>query len=397
MTRSRCTTLFTLLISLALSHNTLAVATPYRPSNESQVLEQLRVNAADPTAREIRSLRTRLAAEPHNIALATALATRYIERSRAEGDPRDMGHAQAILSPWWDKPAPPPAILLLRAMIRQHAHQFDAALADLDAALQSQPASAQAWLTKAAILQVQARYDDARRACQPLARVAARHVLLACLGDIAGLTGQAAASQALFHGLLDRPQISGRERLWLSTILAELSARAGNSSSAERYFTAALQAGVRDQYLLGAYADFLLDQGRYRDVLRLLQAETKIDGLLLRLALAEHALGLEAAGDHASLLAARFAAGRERGASAHAREEARFALVLLQDPQQALSLARANWTVQREPADARILLESALATGDPQAAEPVLDWLSRNRIEDQRLRQLAQQLQRHAR
>lgn len=397
MTRSRYTTLLTPLISLALSLNAMAIAAPYRPSSESQVLEQLRVNAADPAAREIRALRTGLAAHPRNLTLATQLAARYIERSRAEGDPRDMGHAQAILSPWWDEPDPPPAILLLRATIRQHAHEFDAALADLDAALQAQPASAQGWLTKAAILQVQARYDDARRACQPLARVAARHVQLACLGDIAGLTGQAAASQALFRGLLDRPRISGRERLWLSTMLAELAARAGNSSSAERSFTAALQTGVRDQYLLGAYADFLLDQGRYRDVLRLLQPETKIDGLLLRLALAEQALELPVTKDHIATLAARFAAGRERGAAAHAREEARFALALFHNPQQALPLAQANWTVQREPADARILLESALATGDTAAAGPVLDWLSRNQIEDQRLHRLAQQLQRHTR
>ncbi|MCC6139612.1 MAG: hypothetical protein IT389_03230 [Nitrospira sp.] len=383
----------TLLIWLALSHFTITAAAPYRPSTDGQVLEQLRINAADPVAREIRTLRNRLAEDPQNLAVAVQLATRYIERNRADGDPRHLGHAQAILSPWWNESAPPPAILLLRAAIRQHAHEFDAALADLDAALQAQPASAQGWLTKAAILQVQARYDDARRACQPLARVTARYVLLTCLGDIAGLTGQAAASQALFQGLLEQPQISGRERLWLSTILAELAARAGNSSLAERYFTEALKVGTRDQYLLGAYADFLLDQGRARDVLSLLQHEAKIDGLLLRLTLAEHALGLAATADHVASLAARFAAGRERGAAAHAREEARFELVLRHNPQQALPLAQANWTIQREPADARILLESALASGNRQAAQPVLDWLDRNHVEDLHLRQLARQLQ----
>jgi hypothetical protein len=47
--------------------------------------------------------------------------------------------------------------------------------------------------------------------------------------------------------------------------------------------------------------------------------------------------------------------------------------------------------VQREPADARILLESALAAGNREAAQPVLDWLSANHVEDLRLQRLATQ------
>ena len=50
---------------------------------------------------------------------------------------------------------------------------------------------------------------------------------------------------------------------------------------------------------------------------------------------------------------------------------------LLDRPARALQLARENWATQREPADARILLEAALAAGDPAAARPVLDWLER--------------------
>jgi hypothetical protein len=66
---------------------------------------------------------------------------------------------------------------------------------------------------------------------------------------------------------------------------------------------------------------------------------------------------------------------------------------LQQDVQRALPLAEANWKVQREPADARILLESALVTKNPQAAQPVLDWMKRNRMEDFHLQQLARQFQ----
>ena len=56
-------------------------------------------------------------------------------------------------------------------------------------------------------------------------------------------------------------------------------------------------------------------------------------------------------------------------------------------------LALENWATQREPADARILLEAALAARQPAAARPVLDWLDRTGLEHARIRALADQLE----
>lgn len=364
---------------------------PFLPQQDAQVLERLTVKAADPVAREIRTLRAGLLHDPQNVDVAVSLATRLIEQSRSEGDPRFLGQAQAVLAPWLKQPTPPPSTILLRATIRQNAHEFDLALADLDAVLSMQPTNAQAWLTRASIYQVQGRYEEARRACQPLFRLAGRHVALTCLGDIASLTGQATTSRELLTASLERPGISARERLWVLTILAEIAARTGDSKIAEKRFVEARSLGVKDQYLLGAYADFLLDQGRAPEVVTLLQRETRADGLLLRLTLAEMALHLSASKDHTAELAARFAASRERGTRVHVREEARFTLALLHDPQTALTLAQANWEIQKEPWDARLLLESALAVGSRDAARPVIAWLSTNHVEDIRLQQLAAQ------
>ncbi|MDF0645413.1 MAG: hypothetical protein P0111_15390 [Nitrospira sp.] len=393
MNRSRFIAVLTLLAWLAVSHSGETTAEPYRPEQAAQVLERLSFKPTDPVEREVRALRNRLAADPRNLDLAVQLAARYIERGRSEGDPRFLGQAQAVLAPWWNEPMPPPAALLLRATISQHGHEFDRALGDLDQVLVAQPTNAQAWLTKAAILQVQARYDDARRACQPLGRLAPRHVILTCLSDIAGLTGQAAQSQELLSGLRNDPRVSVHEGIWIRTVLAEIAARTGDVTTGEQYFSEAVKTGVKDQYLLAAYADFLLDQGRHREVITLLQHETRADGLLLRLALAEQALGAPSAKDRVAMLAARFAAARERGTNVHVREEARFTLALLRDPHRALQLAQINWQVQREPADARMLLESALAAGDHEAAKPVLDWLSANHVEGLRLRKLAKRFE----
>ncbi len=76
----------------------------------------------------------------------------------------------------------------------------------------------------------------------------------------------------------------------------------------------------------------------------------------------------------------------------HRREEARFQLALLHQPAPALALARVNWNVQREPADARILLEAALAAGRPAAADPVLAWIRTNSVQDIYLAGLANRL-----
>lgn len=376
-----------------LSPVNAAYPEPYRPTDDRQVLQRLSFKASDPVARELDSLRTDLRRNPRNLESAVKLATRYIAQGRSEGDPRFLGQAQAILTPWWNEPTPPPPTLLLRATIRQNAHEFNEALADLDQVLAVEPTNAQAWLTKASILQVQARYDEARRACQRLGRLAASHVLLGCLSDIAGMTGQSAKSQELLRQVLSESTLSGRTRIWIATIVAETAARTGAVQEAEQYFTEAFEVGIKDHYLLGAYADFLLDQGRYRDVISLVQHEIKSDGLLLRLALAEQALKLPTFQSHTAELVARFTASRDRGTTVHVREEARFTLTLLHNAGGALSLAQANWNVQREPADARILLESALAGKNRPAAQPVLDWMIRNHVEDQRLQQLAKQVQ----
>ena len=70
------------------------------------------------------------------------------------------------------------------------------------------------------------------------------------------------------------------------------------------------------------------------------------------------------------------------------REEARFTLHLLAAREAALELAQKNWWVQKEPADLRILLESALAAHNAEAIDAVRDWLKETRLEDAQLARL---------
>jgi hypothetical protein len=240
---------------------------------------------------------------------------------------------------------------------------------------------------------VRADYPGAARACAGLAPLTTPLLAVACRATVESLTGRAgAAAVELAVALKANPGATAEERLWALTRQAEIAERRGSLAIAERAFKDGLALGVPDVYLRAAYADFLLDNGRAREVLTLLEGGARADVLLLRLALAAKAVADPRAAGWARDLAARFAAARARGDSTHEKEEARFALELKGDAARALALARSNYAVQREAADARILLEAALAARQPEAAAPVRDWLTANRVESVVLQSLAAKL-----
>lgn len=368
-------------------------AAPHLPASDATVVERVPARAADPRVRDLQALRAAWRANPRDVDLAVRLARRYVEEAAAEGDPRYVGYAQAALAPWWAEPAPPVAVRVQRAVLRQYGHQFAEALTDLDAAVLAEPANAEAWAWLAAIHLVRADYAQAARGCKGLAPLTTPLLAAGCRATIDSLTGSAGpAAITLAVALKSAADAGPEERLWALTRLAEIAERRGSIAVAERAFKDALALGVADVYLQAAYADFLLDNGRAGEVLTLLKDGTRADVLLLRLALAAKAANDPRADGWRRDLAARFDAARARGDRTHEKEEARFVLELQGDAPRALTLARSNYAVQREAADARILLEAAIAARQDEAAKPVLDWLESNRVESVVLRSLSAKL-----
>jgi hypothetical protein len=366
------------LVALALLASA-ARAEPFLPASDAEVLERLPSGDGGALTTE----RAALARAPQDLRLALPLAESYLALGRKEADPRYDGYAQAALAPWWELARPPLPVLILRATLRQRRHDFTAALADLAQALARAPGHAQALLSKATIEGVQGRPRQALRSCRQLAGSVAPLPLAAC---IAGAQGQGGAARQAYRRL-ERSLAGARTpdpaiESWALTILAELAVQLADPVAAERHFRSALALAPDDPYLLGAYADLLLDLGRAAEVVTLLAGRERIDALLLRLALAERHLARPGLAGHVALLEARFAAARRRGDEVHLREAARFALELRDRPEEALALALADFAVQREPADVRIALAAALAAGRPAAAAPVLAWLERSGLED---------------
>ena len=354
-------------------------AAPFVPTDDAQVLERL-AERNTPQYRELKALQAALAQAPGDVSRATTLAAAYIRIARQEGDPRYLGYAQSALAPWWRDPNAPTPVLVLRATIRQSLHDFDAAVGDLGTALQREPRNAQALLTRATVLTVQGKYADARADCAALAKAAREIYVVICVAAIDSVTGKARpAADSLARALSTLP-VDAASRAYAETTLGEIAHRLGDAA-AQAHFAAALQADPQDLYLVGAFSDWLLDQGRPADVVPLVIKETRVDPLVLRLGLAQQALQRPEAATTIAALRARFDASRARGDTVHRREEARFQLHLDRNPAKALSLARANWRVQREPADLRILAESAAATGDAEALAAVRQWLAETGLE----------------
>jgi tetratricopeptide (TPR) repeat protein len=359
------------------------------------VLAHVPARGSDVRAIESARLRQILRESPRNLGVAVRLARLDIAAARELADPRFLGRAEAALSPWWNDRDAPAEALLLRATIRQARHEFDAALADLED-LVTRPRTtvastvlAQALLTRAVVLGVKARYADALASCGQLAGLASPFVQAACGAPVLGVTGRAPDAAVELAGFLGTA--SGvAEVAWGRSLLADLALWSGDEHGAETLLRSVLAIAPHDGIARATLADLLIDMGRPSEAGMLVAGHEEDDALLLRLALARAAEST--AGSHdgvAATMAARFDASRLRGDVVHRREEARFALVIERNPVRALRLAEDNWSVQQEPADARVLLEAALAAHAPGVARPALDWLDKTGLTWPRLRALA--------
>jgi Tfp pilus assembly protein PilF len=381
-----------------LAVSTLAGAAPYLPKDDTVVLERLPVRPGDPAAAELRRLRAEAAAAPADAAAAVRLARRYFDLAMAEGDPRYIGYAEAALKAWRAPADAPAQVLVLRALLRQYRHDFDGALEDLARAAERDPESVEARAWSAAIYMVGANYAGARRECEALAAIASELLATGCAAYLEATTGKTREAYGRLRAALERrPDASAGMRLWVLTRLAEMAWRLGDAQAAERHFRDAFALGETDNFLLAAYADFLLEQGRAAEVLALLRDWGRSDTLLLRLALAARKLKLPESERYVRTLGERFAAAALRGERLHLSEEARYLLDLRGDARAALAAAALNWRSQREPRDAAVFLEAALAARDPQAAAPVLEWLEASGFEHPRLRRIAAELKALAR
>jgi tetratricopeptide (TPR) repeat protein len=353
------------------------IAAPYTPRSSAEILAEVPPGTAHVAAPALNLTRSRLD-------VALPLAQFYITRSRATGDLRFLGYAEATLAPWLKRSPVSPAALVLHATILQSRHSFDASLKELDRALAAQPDNPQAWLTKATVLRVLGRYDEAMVSCERLAKSTDGAITTLCKESLRSLTGHLESAYTTVASLPSQ-SLPDEVRAWRYSELGEMAERLGKDADAEHWFSEGLKYAGDDFYTRTAYADLLLRHGRDADTLRLLGDYRSMEPMLLRVAIAEKHTGATQAVKTDSFLSNAFAVEEQRGDAVHRREQARFLLDVEQQPAQALAAAQENWRVQREPDDVIILLRAAEAAHRPEIAAPVLEFLRHEKLEDARL------------
>jgi tetratricopeptide (TPR) repeat protein len=316
--------------------------------------------------------------------IALPLAQFDIARARATGDLRFLGYAEAILSPWMHQPNVAPQVLVLNATILQSRHAFDASLVQLDRALSARPDDAQGWLTRATVLRVLGRYDEAINSCEHLAAAADPAVTSLCVQSLRGLMGHLKDAYATVSSLSEQ-ELPPEARAWRYSELGEMAERLGNDAYAEHWFRAGLQLAPEDFYIRSALADLMLKEGRAADALTLLTGFESMEPMLLRIAIAHTELHDGAGSRAAARLVEAFDVEQRRGEVVHRREQARYLLDVDRQPAAALAAAQENWRVQREPDDLLILMRAAQAAHQPEAAADAQRFLTQTGLEDSRL------------
>lgn len=357
-------------------------AKPYIPADENQILIEIEQSTA---LRELKSLRQAFNNEKGNLSLLSRIIARYIKLGREHADERYFSYAEALLTPLVQTESLDITLKVQWADILQRQHQFVQAQQVLDQVLTLHRGHAQARLMRAVIYQAKGQYSLAMKDCKALLGRVELLVSTTCITQIDGLQGHLQRSIPLLQRTLEQYSNSDDETLrWSRTVLAEMLIRAGKPEQASHYLEAVQQSQTLDVYALAIKADMLIQQGRYRETMSLLEPHKQIGKLLLRFVIASNMAG-QAYEQDLENLSAIIERSRLLPGSAHLRFLARYYLDVEKNPPLALTTARVNWQQQREPDDALLLARSLLAVQDYTALQAFRQELLGSGLADQRI------------
>ena len=337
---------------------------PYKPKSDDEVLQ------ATVQTRVLRAKGVLRTPPPASLEEALIKVRSSLEEAQRNFDPRFIAYADNLLDVWKQVGEENASYWVALGMVHQSRHEFERSLVDLDKALRLRPKDPQALITRTIVLQVLGRFKEAKLCCFKLNGLASPLYVSATAANLASLTGQGSVAIHALESILDRDaQKAGKdELLWAYTSAAEIYTRLNQMALAEDAFLKALKILPEDAYTIGAYSDLLLRMGRFAEAVQLLHDHQMVDGLFLRYVIAQKKLESPGYKSEAVLLESRLKSSLVMNPTGHLREYARFLLDVKNEPESALEAALRNWEVQKEPADADLLLSSAIASNRPEKA-----------------------------
>lgn len=368
----------------------------------SEVVLSASVHTSGGRASSLRALDQAWRAQPQDLPAALAYARAVFTLGFNEGDLRWFGSAKAALMPWWQATDLPADGYFMRGLVKQGFHDFDGGLQDINRAMALDPARAEFWSWRFALHLLQANMGAARQDAEDIAQrfgPQEGHIYSAVL---AYRTGQALTAVQKLSASMRLPNYQdAASQVWIGFHLGEAHRVAQQPEQATALWQRLLQAHPQSHLLRLSLADLLNQQGQFRQAKAVATAQATpsnsnlTDALLMQALLASRGLKAPDESALAQQMAARLQSQALRQESLIERPKLIYQIAYGQDLAAGLALSIENWQQQKEPPDAVLFVQAALARQQARAAEPVVQWAQTTGYSDPLLAPLITQLKAH--
>lgn len=372
----------------------------YTPAASAVVLSSS-VHAQGGRQGELRALDQAWRAQPQNLDAALAYARAVFTLGLTEGDLRWFGSAKAALTPWWQATDLPADGFFLRGLVKQGFHAFDAGLQDIQQAIAKAPRRAEFWSWRFALHLLLADMAAARQDTEEMARLFGPQEAQVYRAVLLYRTGQPQPAIGLLNTAIRAAQFQDpSSQVWLGFHLGEAHRVAGQPDQALAVWGKQLQASPQSHLLRLSLSELLNQQGQYRQARAVATAahaatSSMTDALLMQALLASRGLKDADEARLASQMDARLKSQALRQEALIERPKLIYQIAYGQNLAAGLALSIENWRLQKEPPDAVLFAQAALALGQARAAEPVVLWAEKTGYTDPQLTPLLQQLKAH--
>lgn len=339
-------------------------------------------------------------AQPQDLDAALVYARAVFNLGLSEGDLRWFGSAKAALSPWWLASDLPAEAYFLRGLVKQGFHHFDEGLQDIDRAIDLEPDRPELWSWRFALHLLLADIAAAQQDTKEIARRFGEEEANVYRAVLHYRTGQPSKAIQLLTQAFQSPsyQDTGSQD-WLGFHLGEAYRVAGQPDMAITIWRERLKISARSHLLRLSLAELLNKKGLYQQAKETAIFQTDIstlsDALLMQALLASRATKNADESRLADLMDARLKTQALRQEALIERPKLIYQISYGKDLSSGLALSIENWRLQKEPPDALLFVQAALALGQAHAAEPVVVWMAQTGYSDPELSAAVKQLKSH--
>ncbi len=369
----------------------------FRPADASVVLAPS-VHAQGQREGSLRSLEQAWRADPRRMDTALPYARAAFTLGLLEGDLRWFGSAKAALTPWWQASDLPAEAFFLRGLVKQGFHEFDGGLQDINAAIAKEPQRAEFWSWRFALHLLLADMTAARKDSEDIERQFGRGEAEVYRAILHYRSGQAQAAIPVLKTKIAAADFqSPSSQQWLGFHLGEALRVAGQPEAAVAIWDKQLKAHPKSHALRLALVELLNERGQFAQAKAAAGSQPMTDALLTQALLASRGLKDGQEQRLEKMLQERYAAQALRQEALIERPRLIYLISYGKDLAAGLALSIDNWKLQKEPPDAVLFAQAALALDQPRAAEPVLTWAKATGYTEPALAKLIGQIQAHPR